>query len=223
MQHADHGFALRHQAAHQRDPVGLVRRVQVGQGFVHQHHVGLHRQQPRQQNALPLAARKRAQWAALPVPGLGLAQGALHRRVIGRAGRCQPGLVRQAAQQGHVVHREVVGAGFSGAALRQPGQGAGALARGHARHGLAVQQHLALVRQHARQRTQQGGFARAVGADDAGPAAAGQGQIHPLQHMALVVALAQGGVQVARLQRGCGLRLCGGVCVQHRVTPPACA
>ena len=70
----------------------------MGQGLVHQQHVGLHRQCTGQQHALALAARQRAQRAALPVPGLGLAQRAFHRRVVGRAGWGQPSLVRQAPE-----------------------------------------------------------------------------------------------------------------------------
>ena len=46
MQHADHGAAVRHELAHQQQPVGLVRRVEVGQGLIHQQHLRLHSERP---------------------------------------------------------------------------------------------------------------------------------------------------------------------------------
>jgi hypothetical protein len=86
VQHADHGLAVSHQGLHDVQPVGLVRRVEVGQGFVHQQHLGLHRQGAGQQHALALAARQLAERSGAPVPGLGGAQGALDGGAIGLTG-----------------------------------------------------------------------------------------------------------------------------------------
>ena len=54
MQHADDGFAAAHKRFGQQQPVGLMRRVEVGQRFVHQQHLGFNGQGTRQQHALTL-------------------------------------------------------------------------------------------------------------------------------------------------------------------------
>jgi hypothetical protein len=159
--------------------------VEVGQGLVHQQHLGLHGQGAGQQHALALATRQLRQRAVAPVPGLRGAQRLLHGGMVGSTWRGQPGLVRQTAQHGHVIAGEVVGRAF---VLSQPGQLAGAFARGDLRQRAAQQLHFALhgcVRQQARQHLEQGGLARTVGADNAGPAPGGQLQVDALQYEAI--------------------------------------
>ena len=106
--------------AHEVQPVGLVRRIQVRQGLVHQQQRRLDRQRPRQQHTLALAARKLAQGPMAPVPAAGAAHRLLDRRAIGRRRRSQPALVRQSAK-----HHDVMGQQVGGGALLtlpQPGQ-----------------------------------------------------------------------------------------------------
>ena len=182
MQRADHGSALGHQLLHHRQPVGLVRRVQIGQGFVHQQHLGLYGQGTGQQHALAFTSAKLAQAAAAPAPGLGGLQSLLHGGMVGGAGRGQPGLVRQAAQHGHVPHRQIVGTGF---VLTQPGQQTGALAVRYAMQRAAQQTDLPLVRQQASQAFEQGGFARTIGANNTGPLPGGDVQRQLVQHLHL--------------------------------------
>ena len=98
MQHADHGGAPRPQTAHGLQPVGLVRRIEVGQWLVHEQDVGLDTERARQQHALPLAAGQRAHTAVSPFPGLGLAQVFFNHGQILRIRFAQPGLVWQASE-----------------------------------------------------------------------------------------------------------------------------
>ena len=208
MQHADHGAALGDQGLHAFEPVGLVRRVEVGQGFVHQQHAGLHGQGARQQHALALPARETAHAAHAPVPALGLAQRLLHSGMVCLAGRRQPALVRQAAQHDHVLDPHVAGHGL---VLAQPGERAGPFARTPLPQRAAQELHLALHARagfHACKGAQQRGFACAIGADDGGPAAGGQGQAQAAQDLSI----AQANLQGARLQGG-------GQC-RHAPSPP---
>jgi hypothetical protein len=177
MQHADHRAPAGDQLAHHAQPVGLVRQVEVGQGFVHEQHLRLHGQRARQQHTLALATGELAQRALAPVPGLRGAQRLLHRGVVGRAGRRQPGLVREATEHGDVPGAQVFGRAF---ALPEPGQLPGPLPARQGLHRRAEQPHLAGVRQQPAQRLEQRGFARAVGPDDAGPAPGRQGQVEPV-------------------------------------------
>jgi len=71
-------------------PVGLVRWVQIGQGFVHQQNLRLNRQCTRQQHPPALAARELRQGPKAPVPGLRGTQRTLHSRHVPRAGAAQP-------------------------------------------------------------------------------------------------------------------------------------
>ena len=153
MQHTDHGLAAGDQAPDQQQPVGLVRRVEVGQRLVHQQHIGIHRQRPGQQHALAFTARQFTQAAVPPLPGMGGAQGGFNGSMVGHAGRGQPGLMRQAAQHGHVIGGQVVGTGF---VLAQPRQLPGAAFGRHCLHRLAQQHDLAGVRQQPGQHLEQG-------------------------------------------------------------------
>ena len=64
------------------------------------------------------------------------AQSFFNRSVVGRTGRCQPGLVRQAAQHGDVIGGQVIRGSF---VLTQPGQLLGPLLGGQALHRLTEQ------------------------------------------------------------------------------------
>ena len=97
MQHADDGFAAGDQRFSGQEPVGLMRRVQVGQRFIHQQHLSLNGQRTRQQHALAFTTRQLPERPAPPVPGVGGAQRFFDGGMVVSAGRCQPGLVRQAA------------------------------------------------------------------------------------------------------------------------------
>ena len=100
-----------------------MRRIKIGQRLIHQQYLGLHRQRTGQQHPLALAARQLHHRAMAPLPGLGLAQAALHNGMVFMAGRRQPGLVRQPAQQGHIQYRQVFSHHLT---LAQPSQGLGA-------------------------------------------------------------------------------------------------
>jgi hypothetical protein len=171
VQHADHGLALRHQRAHQRQPVGLVRRVQVGQGLVHQQHLRLHGQRAasstRWRSPPDSSPRRRSRQSQACV-----ARNACSTPRGRPPGRGQPGLVRQAAQHGHVPGRQVVGARFrSGPARTAPR----ALAPRQSRQRLAQQLHLPhWWGSRPASGLEQRGLAGAIGADDAGPAAGRQ-------------------------------------------------
>ena len=156
-----------------------MRRIEVGQGFIHQQHIGFNCQSAGQQHPLALAARELAQRPAPPFPRLRGPQRPLHRCPVGRAWRSQPGLMRQAAQHGDIVHGEIIPGGFI---LAQPRQLSGAPWPGQTAQQLASQGHRARVRQQMRQHFQQGGFARAIGADDTGPAGLGDLQRNGMQH-----------------------------------------
>ena len=173
MQHADHGAARGHVGAHHAQPVGLVGRVEVRQGFVHQPDGRLHGQQARQQHALTFAARQGAQAPVAQRPDLRGLQRRAGGGVVGGGRRRQPGAVRQPPQQRHVVGTQVFGTGFG---LAQPGQLAGAFARRPLPQRPPGQRDGPLRVQQAGQHAKQGGFARAVGPDDGRPAACGQRQ-----------------------------------------------
>ena len=183
VQHADHGAARGDQRAHGLHPVGLVRWVEVGERLVHQQQLGLDRERARQQHALALAARELAQRPLAPVPGLGGAQRAFHGGAVGRVGRGQPALVRQAAEHRDVVDQQVVGRALARHALAQPRESPRALACRQLRGGLAEQAQLAAVREQARQHLEQGRLAGAVGADDAGPARGADREVDAVQHL----------------------------------------
>ena len=195
VQHADHRGALGQEAMHLLQPVHLVRRVQIGQWFVHQHDGRIDRQGAGQQHPLALTARQLAQSALAPIPGLGGFQGRLDHLLVQHTGRRQPVLKRQAAQHDHIKHPQVVAGAL---ALPQPGQLLPPLSPRDTGQGLAKPMHLALCRQQTRQSLEQGGFASAVGPHDAGPAASGQGQVHPVQHLLPTEA----NTQIKRLQGG---------------------
>ena len=144
----------------------------LAERLVHQQQLGLDRQRARQQHALALAAGELAQRPLAPVPGL--RRCAVRCSTAARSaalGARQPALVRQAAEHGDVVDRQVVGAALAGPALAQPGQPLRPLAARPV--APAVRRADGPRPRRARQAGQhleQGRLARAVGADDAGPA-----------------------------------------------------
>ena len=160
-------------------PVALVRGIEVGQWLVHQHHLGLHRQRPRQQHALALAARELGHGAVAQRPGLRALQGRLHHRVVVCAGCSQPALVGQAPQHGHLVAAQV---GHHRFALPQPGQVLRPAAGRPILQRLAQQLDLPLAGPQPRQSLQQGGLARAIGADHRRPCTLGHRQCHLVQN-----------------------------------------
>ena len=105
---------------------------------------------------------------------MGGAGGLLYCGVVGGAGRGQPGLVRQAAQHGHVVHGEVVAA----ASFCPSHASARALSRrGDQSASSRPSRCTVPVWHQPRQCAQQGGFA-AVGADDASSSTRQHGQMN---------------------------------------------
>ena len=157
---------LRHQAAHQQQPVGLVGRVEVGQGSSISSTGGVHGQGARQQHALALAAESwpsgRSRQAQACVAQRGLGGG-----VVGRAGRLQPALVRQAAEQ---ATSSTVRS--SAAASFWPSQPSGGRVRaGQSDRNGPPKSPARSAPPAASQHLEQRGLARTVGADDAGPAA----------------------------------------------------
>ena len=174
VQHADHGLAAGHQLAHHQQPVGLVRRVEVGQRLVHQQHL-----RPRPPARAP-AAR-----AGARRPRAGPAAGRASPRPAWRAGRAR----RRHGRRRWAAPARPGAAGGRAWPRRRPsgrrpsfrsGPARTAAARARARAVLASgwpsKAHLAAVRQQPGQHLEQGRLARAVGADDAGPARARQGQ-----------------------------------------------
>jgi hypothetical protein len=108
VQHTHHRDAASCFGVHELQPIGLVRRIQVRQRFVHQQHLGLHREGAREQHALALAAGEFGQRPLAPGATLGGLHRPLDRRVVLHAGRGEPArLVRQAAEH-HDVHRTQV-------------------------------------------------------------------------------------------------------------------
>ena len=92
MQHADHGFALRHQPAHQGSQSAWCGGSRVGQRLVHQQHLRLHRQRTRQQHALAFAARQLAQRSgASSRPGFGAGPARRRRSAAGGRGAARAG------------------------------------------------------------------------------------------------------------------------------------
>ena len=201
MQHAHHRAALGHQRAHQPQPIGLMRGIEVGQRLVHQQHLRLHRQRPRQQHTLALTARELAQWLAGPVPRLGVAQGLFHDGMILRTRRAQPPLVRQATQHHHVVGRQIVRARIHARpALPQPRHGLRPLAVAPARPVLAQQAHRARVRQQARHAAQQRRFARPIRANHRPPLPLRDAEMEIVQDRRAT----QLGTEGLDVQSGCG-------------------
>jgi hypothetical protein len=181
VQHADHGAAPGDVLAHQRQPVGLVRWVEVGQRLVHQQHGGFDRQ----------ARASSTRWRSPPDSSPSVrprhsqhcvaAHRAFDGGVVGARRRCQPGLVRQAPEQHHVAGTKVLGAGLR---LPKPGHRAAAFARAPGGLRPAEQLDRAARGQQVRQRLQQRGLAGAVGTDHGGPAAGRQGHVDAMQHLA---------------------------------------
>ena len=193
MQHAHHRAALGHQVPDPLKPVDLMRRIQMGQWLVHEHHGRGHRQQAGQQHTLALAARQFADGSVAPGPGLHRLQGLLHLQAVLRAGRRQPALMGQTSEHHHIADTQLVRHRL---ALPQPSQLPRSFAPTQRRQWLAQPVHLSLHRQQTRQGLEQGGLARAIGSEHTGPAPRCQTQIDAWQNQPIT----QAHLQRLRLQ-----------------------
>ena len=107
VQHADHRAAVMRQALQQSHQRHLMRRVEVGGGFIQQQQRRVHRQGARQPNALAFTAREFMQTTVLPRSAFGVRHGALNGGFVLRGGRTQHTQMRQTTQMYQLAHRQV--------------------------------------------------------------------------------------------------------------------
>ncbi len=170
MQHRQHSAALARQLAQAIEELDLVAQVEEARRLVEQEERRLLRQRAREEDALPLAARERADGAV----GEGAGAGALERGAgdgeVALRLEGDPAEVRMAAEQGDLERGE--GQLVRGL-LRHHGDAAGALARRERGELVAQQAHRAARgAQRSREQPHQGRLAGAVRTEQADDLAA---------------------------------------------------